>query len=188
MKKRIKTYTIQFIKEIIPVVVGILIALFIDNWNSQRKDKAYIDQVFLTINSELEDSREDIKFILPKQKALIEALELHTDNKEMTILEIVMGSKGIYIPQIKINAWRAVSTTKIDLIAYEKVTSLSNIAELKEILSNKSEFLMNFLYSNVNQTDKNTKQTFKLILLDIIQTENTLQQCIELFEKENVKR
>jgi hypothetical protein len=60
MKKAIKSYSIQFFKEIIPVVAGILIALFIDNWNAERKDKAYIEQVFSTIHSELKETNEAI--------------------------------------------------------------------------------------------------------------------------------
>ena len=42
---------------------------------------------------------------------------------------------------------------------------------------------MSFLYSNLNETDKNKKQTLKMILLDIIQTERTIEKNIELFKK-----
>ena len=42
---------------------------------------------------------------------------------------------------------------------------------------------MTYIYSNANETDKNKKETLKLILMDIIQTEKTTQQFIELFEK-----
>lgn len=183
MKQKIKNYTIQFIKEIIPVIAGILIALFIDNWNSEHKDKVYIDQEFSTIDSELKESNEDIKAIIPKQESLVDSLQFYYESKNVTILDIVKKSKGIYIPQIKINAWKSVSGTKIDLIDYKKVASLSNIEELKETLKNKSEFLMSFIYSNINATDQNTKQTLKMIFLDIIQTEKSLQQSIELIEK-----
>ncbi|SMC80172.1 hypothetical protein [Moheibacter sediminis] len=183
MKKKIKNYTIHFIKEIIPVIAGILIALFIDNWNSERKDKTYIYQVFSTIDSELKDSKEDIKAIIPQQESLIDSLEFYTNHKEVTVMDVVMISKGIYIPQIKMSAWKSVSNNKIDLIDYQKITSLTNIEELKEILDDKSKFLMSFLYSNIHDTDKNTKQTLKMIIMDIMQTEKTLQQSIELFEE-----
>lgn len=184
MKEKIKNYTIHFIKEIIPVIAGILIALFIDNWNSERKDQAYINQVFSTINSELKESKEDITITIPQQKSLIDSLQFYSDNKNVKLLDIVMKSKGIYIPKVKINAWKSVASTKIDLIDYKKVALLSNIEELKEILNNKSEFLMTYLYSNINETDKNRKQTSKMILLDIIQTEKTMQQTIERFEEQ----
>ncbi|MFV0539614.1 MAG: hypothetical protein ACK5MZ_00045 [Aestuariibaculum sp.] len=182
MKKKLKHYTLQFAKEIIPVIAGILIALFIDNWNSERQDKIYINQVFLTINNELNDSKKDIKAIIPKQESLIDSLEFYSNNQNIAVLDIVMQSKGIHIPTIKINAWKSVSNSKIDLIDYKKTITLSNIEELKELLNNKSKFLMDFLYSNINETDKHKKQTLKMILLDIIQTEKTIQQNIELFE------
>ena len=69
------------------------------------------------------------------------------------------------------------------MIEYEKVTTLSNIEELKTNLNNKTQFLMSFLYSNINETDKNKKQTLKMILLNIITTERTIRKNIELFEE-----
>lgn len=181
MKKHLKDYCILFIKDIIPVIVGILIALFIDNWNSQRKDKAYINQVFSTVKTELTESNEDIKTLIPQQQALIDSLEYNSD-KNVKIQDIVMKSNGISIPQIKINAWKAVSNTKIDLVDYERISRLSNIQELKEILNNKTQFLMTFLYTHINSTNRDDKQTLKMILLDIMQTERSLQKNIEQFD------
>lgn len=184
MQEKVKNNTIKFIKEMIPVIAGILIALFIDNWNSERKDKDYINQVFSTINSELKDSSEDIKTTIEQQKSLIDSLELYSNNKDVTLSDIIMKSKGIYIPQIKTTAWESVSSSKIDLIDYNKITILSTIEEQKEALNNKSQFLMSYLYSNINEVDKDKKETFKMILMDIIQTEKTTLQYIELFEKQ----
>ncbi len=38
MKEKFKRNAILFFQQIIPVIAGILIALFIENWNSERKD------------------------------------------------------------------------------------------------------------------------------------------------------
>lgn len=183
MKEKIKNYSIHFIKEIIPVIAGILIALFIDNWNSERKDKAFIKQVFSTVDSELKDTNIEILEKIPVQESLIDSLDFYTSYKNIKLSDIIMKSDGIRIPQIKINAWKTVSNTKIDLIDYEKITILANIAEHKDLLNSKMEFLMNFLYSKNTQTDENTKQTFKLLILDMIQTERTIQEYIEYYEK-----
>ncbi|WP_164110213.1 MULTISPECIES: hypothetical protein [Sphingobacterium] len=188
MKPKIKSYAIQFIKEIIPVIAGILIALFIDNWNSQRKDKAYIQQVFSTIDSELKESKEEVANKIPKQQALIDSLNRYADNENISFQDIIIKSDGVHIPQIRINAWKSIANTKIDLIDYRKITLLSNIEELKETLNNKSDFLMNFMYSNFNTTDKNVKATAKLILMDIIQTERTIQETIAYFEEGNMQK
>lgn len=184
MKKQLYDYSIQFIKEIIPVIAGILIALFIDNWNDERKDKAYINQVFSTIDSELKDSKEDIIEIIPSQKSLVDSLEFYSKNEQINIIDIVKKSGGVRVPRIKTSAWKSVSSYKIDLISYNKITTLSSIEEQKEILKDKSEFLLNMTYSNLYEKDINKKQTIKMLLTDIIQTENTIYKLIEMYNKE----
>ena len=65
----------QIIKDIIPVMIGILIALLINNWNEDRKEKKYLNQIFASINKELEESRIDLKENIPKQQVLIDSLK-----------------------------------------------------------------------------------------------------------------
>ncbi len=184
MIKRIKDYAIDFIKEIVAVIAGILIALFIDNWNDERKDRNYIDQVFSIIHSELRETSKDIEETVPSQKILIDSLEFYSGNEAVSIFDIVVKSGGIYKPTIRINAWKSVSSSKIDLISYKKIVSLSNIEEQKEILKGKSDFLVTVFYSNIYENSKSKKETLKLILLDMVQTEETIQQHIVQFEKE----
>ncbi|CDN74591.1 hypothetical protein [Elizabethkingia anophelis] len=182
MKEKIKNYSINFIKEIIPVIAGILIALFIDNWNDTQKDKKYIEQVFSTINNELKETNEEIDAIIPQQESLIDSLDFYAKNNNVNIIEIVRKSKGIKIPKIKINAWKSVSSAKIDLLNYNKITSLSDIEEQKENLKDKTEYLMTYLYSNFYQTEESKKTTLKILLMDIIQTEKTTKELINSIE------
>ena len=49
MRENIKS----FFKEITPITVGILIALYINNWNENRKDRNYISKITSSINLEL---------------------------------------------------------------------------------------------------------------------------------------
>ena len=53
----------------------------------------------------------------------------------------------------------------------------------KEYGKNKTEFFMNFLYSNFYETEKNKKETIKILILDIIQTEKTIQLQINFYNK-----
>lgn len=188
IKERFKNYTISFVKQIIPVVAGILIALFIDNWNANRKDKAYLNQVFSTLNNEIKDSKDDLSSTFPKQKSLTDSLRFYANDEKLTVFDIVRKNGGIFIPNIKLNAWKSVSSSKIDLIDYKKVNWLSELEENKNILSKKSDFLMNFLYSNMNATDKNTKQTLNILVQDIMQTETTIQKIMEKYEEDSKEK
>ena len=175
MKKNIKA----FIKEIIPVIVGILIALYINNWNENRKDKKYISQISSSINKELSETNKDLIDNLITQKSFVDTLNFYSRDNKISVLDITIKSKGIYIPAIKINSFKALSNSKIELMEYSKISALANIEEQKEILKMKTERLVNFVYSNTQETGKDKKEFMKLLMLDIISTEKALQKGIE---------
>ena len=175
MKKNIKAV----IKEIVPIIVGILIALWINNWNEDRKDKVYINQMSASIHKELTETTEDIIDNITRQRALVDTLNVYITNDTVSIFDIVMKVNGINIPTIKINSWKAISNSKIELMAYDQVSTLANIEEQKELLKMKSQNLMNFIYPNTKETAVDQKELLKLMMSDIISTETTIKQHIK---------
>lgn len=175
MKKNIRA----FIKEIVTIIVGILLALWINNWNERRKDKKYINQISSSINKELKETSEDITYNLAIQKSLIDTLDFYLQDNNISLLEITIKSQGIYMPTIKINSFKSLSNSKIELIEYHKISAFSNIEEQKEILKTKSERLVDFVYSNTKETGKDKKEFMKILMLDIINTEIAIQKRIQ---------
>ena len=167
-----------FIKEIIPVIVGILLALWINDWNETRKDKNYLKQITIASNKELTDTKEDIKANLRLQKSYIDTIDAYSEDKKISLFDITLKNKGIYIPTIKINSWKAISNSKIELLDYEKISALAMIEEQKEMLKMKSMRLVDFLYANSKETGKDKKEFIKILMLDIIGTEESLQKDI----------
>ena len=180
MKKNIKS----FIKEIIPIIVGILIAMWINNWNETRKDRNYLTQITSASNKELTETNEDIEENLLLQKAFVDSIDYYITDDQISLLDITIKAKGIYAPTIKINSWKAISNSKIELMDYDKVSSLANIEEQKEILKMKTMRLADFLYSNPKETGKDKKEFMKILMLDLMGTEKTLQSNIsEIIKK-----
>ena len=174
MKENIKA----FIKDIIPIVVGILVALWINNWNENRKDKNYLDQITSASNKELTDTNQDIKENLLLQKSYIDSIDAYLINDNISLLDITLKNKGIYVPTIKINSWKAISNSKIELLDYKKISALAMIEEQKEMLKMKSMRLVDFLYANPKETGKDKKEFLKILMLDIIGTEESIQKDI----------
>lgn len=174
MKENIKT----FIKDIIPIVVGILVALWINNWNETRKDKNYLDQITSASNKELTETNEDIKENLLLQKSYIDSIDAYLIDDNISLLDITLKNKGIYVPTIKINSWKAISNSKIELLDYKKISALAIIEEQKEMLKMKSLRLVDFLYANPKETGKDKKEFLKILMLDIIGTEESIQKDI----------
>ena len=171
----------QLIREIVPVIIGILIALVINNWNEERKDKKYLNQVYSTIAAELEESSRDIENTLPKQQILIDSLNKYMNDETTSIFEIINKSEGIQGPNVKLHTWKAVANSKVELIEFEKLSSLSEIEESKKYLELKLQKSLDFLIENGKETNQEKKEIFMFLNQDIILGEKYLQYEIKEF-------
>ena len=175
MKKLIKI----FVKEIVPIIVGILIAMYINNWNDNRKDKKYIDQISLSINNELIAANKEIKDKIPLQKAMIDTLDSYLNDDKISLYSIIIKGNGLHFPSIKMNSWKAISYSRIELLDYDKISDLADIEEQKDILKTKKNKLIDLVYPNLYKTEKENKQIMKIMMMDILHTEKTMQEQIE---------
>ena len=166
------------IKEIVPIIVGILIALYINNWNENRKDKKYINQISLSIKKELKEANNEIKNKIPIQKSLIDTLDIYMNNNKISLYNIIIKT-GLQFPSIKMNAWKAISNSRIELLDYNEISDMANIEEQKDILKMKIDKLTNLIYPNMFETGKDKKLILKIMMIDIIQSEQILQKEIE---------
>ena len=78
-ENKFSKYLLYAIGEIILVVIGILIALQINNWNENRKEKKYLNQVYTQIQKDLQidtlEVSKIINFYKEKNKRLIDIIE-----------------------------------------------------------------------------------------------------------------
>jgi len=169
----------QIIREIVPVIIGILIALFINNWNDERKEKKYLNQIFSSIEKELEESVLDIKRVIPKQLASVDTIKYYLNNDEVSIYKIMVKADGIHAPTIKTNSWNAIANSKIELIEYEKLSALADIQERKDNLIKRVDGQADFTFQNFEETDKAKKEILMMMILDVVGAEQRLQSTIE---------
>ncbi len=169
----------QFVREIIPVITGILIALFINDWNDKRKDKAYLDRMFSSMQQEFEESIGEIERAIPRQKAFADSLGVDLDNDELNLYDIMMKAGGIYTPAIKTNSWNAIANSKIELIEYDRLSELAGIEEWKENLHMRNDRLMDFLFANFEETDRAKKKMLRMMIQDIARSEARLKSNFE---------
>lgn len=180
-KLNMKKYFKYFLKEIIPVIFGILIALFLNSWNEKRKDKKYYNQVFESINKELVETKKEIDITLINQKKLLDSLEFYEENQELSIYDVIKKTNGFKIPFIKTSTWKAVSNTKIEILDFEDLSDLTGIEEGKNFLNDKVNYTINYVYSNIFEKSKEKKVQLNFLLSDIIDTEKSIKEDINKF-------
>lgn len=178
-KNKTGKYFKYAIGEITLVVIGILIALSINNWNENRKDKNYLNQIFSSIEKELKESNIDIKKVIPKQLASLDTIDVYLNNEKINLYDIMIKVNGIHAPKIKTNSWNAIANSKIELIEYHKLSALSDIEEGKKNLTERIEKQIEYVFQNFEKTDRNKKIILKMIILDIVGAEKELESKIE---------
>ena len=163
----------------VPVLFGVLIALLINNWNDGRKEKKYVDQIYASIEKELADSILDIQQVIPRQLASIDTLQAYVNDSDVSLYQIIIKSNGVHIPTIRTTAWNAISNSRIDLIAYEKLSALADIAERKDNLNSRFDKQVEFTFQNFESTDRGKKEILGMMMLDIVNAEKRLMARIE---------
>lgn len=69
-ENRFSKYLIYAIGEIILVVIGILIALSINNWNQKQQQKKVLNNIYVTIKADLQQDIENIDRIVNSSQAI----------------------------------------------------------------------------------------------------------------------
>jgi hypothetical protein len=173
----------KIVREIIPVILGILIALALNNWNENRKDKQYLNRMYSSIQKELKESNRNLKASIPKQRRLIDSLAKYSSDSSFSVFGIITKADGIQNPIIKTNSWKAIANSKIELIDFDKLSTLSEIEETKKNLEFKTTKLLDFLVENIKSTDQEKKEVFLLLSQEILTTTKYAQFEIEEFLK-----
>lgn len=80
-QNKVRTYILYAIGEIFLVVIGILIALQVNNWNESRKAKAISDSTLESLKVELTEDRSQLQQANTFNKRILNESEIYMNNK-----------------------------------------------------------------------------------------------------------
>ncbi len=174
----------QLLKDVIPVILGILIALVINNWNENRKEQKYLNQIYASIKKELKESIQSLEENIPKQERLVDSLRVNLNNETIELFDVIKKAGGIWAPRIKNNSWRAVANSRIELMEFEKLSSLSELEESKNTQDYKQRKIMDFVFENIKSTESDKKEVLMIMVSEMVSSGRYLQSEIEDFLEE----
>lgn len=170
--------------EIVPVVFGILLALLINNWNEERKDRAYLQKMLAASREELAETRGHLEEVVEGQATLLDTLDRYREDARVSIYDIIAKAGGITMPTVRHNAWAAIANGQIELLDYETINALSTIAEGKENLRFKSERMAEYVYDNMTEKGADEKGTLEILLRDANQNVRIMKETLAEYLEE----
>ena len=163
-----------FLKEIAIVVIGVLIAAFLNQMKENNDNRAYIQKTLTTIKHEIEKSQYEVDTVLQKHMRFGEGIMANIDSTDISLGSLVSTLGGIQFVKPSNIGLRFFITNKAELIEYETIVQLSDIEMSSEILENKMNALINFNYENIEETDRKSKMKLLAYLSNVVDSEQTL--------------
>jgi len=160
---RASKYMLYAVGEILLVVIGIMIALQVDNWNEERKLKAMQQEVLADLRADLIESREEL------EKGL--ALNRHTVDQYRIIMDAVVrdepssakiDSAARYLPN-----WHSpfFTSTTYENIKNNEINIIDN-DQLRKQISNLYEQQFVFLQEDYDKVEWSIQNSIKIQIIN----------------------
>ena len=141
-QNRISKYLLYAVGEIVLVVIGILIALSINNWNEEKKNKRAAVEIYKNLQYSLkQDSSEVVKILGLQKKSLQTQKRIFLNNVDEFEAEIANGKLDSIIQDLLFGAFSLYPKNGIyNLIVSNNEMDLLESDVIKRALNNLYEF------------------------------------------------
>jgi hypothetical protein len=170
-----------FFKEIAIVVIGVLLALFINNWNEGIKQRKIIEKTMHAIEEEIRYTVSELEEMVEKHELTIDTFQVYLDDEDESINEVIYNLGGFQIPEIKNIGLRYFITNNATLVEYDIISDLSEIEFVSRGFHLKVNKLVDFGYDFMDSNSKADKVKFTKMLADVIESEESLLELYEDF-------
>jgi hypothetical protein len=132
--------------DIIPVIAGILIALFINNFQQNILDRKLLASTLESLSAEFSENEKVIKGLLPRQQGFLDTLRFYLNDKSYSLNDMSTKTNGMGTPKIQSTNWRAaLNNNSFSMLNFETINLLSQIENLYDELKDQEELM----YPNV---------------------------------------
>lgn len=176
-----KSQIASFLREVSIVVIGVLIALFINNWNEKVKHDKFINKTLFAIGKEIKSSKRDVEKTLDKHILVADSIMASTNYETKSIRQTFIRLGGLQIPEIKNIGLRFFIANNADLVEYEIISDLSEIEFSSKGFELKMNKLLDLSYELMDSKNKEDKIKIAQILSEVIENEEYLLELYNDF-------
>ena len=134
--------------ELVTVIAGILIALFVNSIQEKRADEKNLDETLHALSLEFDKNRENIKSKSHRIQRFRDTLEFYEKDASLSIYDLTVKSPGLTLVELYTTNWQVtLSTNSLRLINFETITLLSEIEAKHNELKEQGQILTSLLYN-----------------------------------------
>lgn len=174
----------KILVDIIPVLVGILLALFINNWQQSRSESSYIRNSVSSIIKENEANIKELQYSLGRQAKFVDSLRKYLDDDTYTLADVIMKTQGVTTPDLKSTTWKfLVQDSKHTLVSYEFINWLAEIEKYEVLVNRYNSKVGDIIFQPAFFDDPRLKRVSLILFNDFGATEMNLIEELKQFNE-----
>lgn len=168
--------------DIVPVLIGILLALFINQYQQSKSEEAYIRNSIESIILENEENIQELEYALKRQAVFVDTLESYLDNDQFSLSDVLKRAKGVYSPDLKSTTWKfLVQDSKHTLVSYEFINQLAEIEKYEVLVNRYNVKIGDIIFQPAFFDNPRMKDVFYILFSDFGSIERSMIQELKLF-------
>jgi hypothetical protein len=145
--------------ELVTVIAGILIALFVNSVQERRADKKILDETLHALSLEFDKNRENINSKSHLLERFRDTLEFYQKDESLSVYDLTLKSPGLTAVDLFTTNWQVtLSSNSLRLINFETITLLSKIDAKHKELKDQGDILTSLVYNTSHY--KNDREGF----------------------------
>jgi len=169
----------QVFVETIPVIIGILIAVLINNIQQRYTDRQFLQSTLNSIRAQNQENVTELEYALKRQGVLLDTLQQYLLDDGKSLFEAIGRGKGLYTPDLKSTTWEFLMQGRNHtLVSYEIINQLSEIEKYESLVKGYNETVKDILFNVEVFENPKMKKVLWVWLQDFRAVEN--QMILEL--------
>lgn len=170
-----------FFKEALPVVFGVLLALFLSNWKEDIDSDRYIEEYYLHINEESESNLVTLRDIVKSHRSLLDTLN---NNKEtdVNLGEILSKVGGIQFALLQNSSWKYFQSSSIGKLDFEVISALSFMERMEYFCDHTAERFIETIHKFEKSNRLDDKEVIIRHFEELIDKEESSIQIFESYK------
>lgn len=167
--------------DIVPVLVGILLALIISNWQQTVSEKKYIEESIQAIIQENQSNIDELDNSLRRQAIFIDTLRKYSSD-EYSLFDVIKRVPGLTTPDLRSTTWKfLIQDSKHTLVNYEFINRLAEIEKYETLVNRHNQKVLDMIYQPSFFTDPKVKDVAQVMVADFTEIEKALKKALEDF-------
>lgn len=135
--------------EMVPVIAGILIALFIDQLQDDARDEKLLQSTLQSLSNEFTQNAAEINKRLLGHKRLIDTLHRYQTNEQYNLNDVMIKGGGFQTPTLLSTNWQiTVNNNGLRFMNFQTVNLLSRIQAVHREIQQQEDVLFPVVYGS----------------------------------------